>query len=582
MHRLPPRAPARQPVLQPLSSRLSARLAPLASLTAIATLLLAACGGGGGGGSSNASGPATATAASADPLLVTGLTQACAGCGAATADSYMGPGIGIWARTNDTGAAINLQYAISGVAGKSIWLQLANLGDAAVTMPAAMASAVAAQAISPQSLRAASAEEDTQRAIGEYNRAGWADAARAPRAGADTGNAMLSTFGAPPAPLAASIGTTAMSEGAVRNWYHSDGSLRTATLRKQVTTGDGTRVNVWVENSEAGVTTQMVTELASTFAGSGMVYDQLVGVGGPVWGANSFPDAMLPAGMPVDIVVLNFNRDGKAYGTVGYFWGLHNFLRAKESNSNESISLYLDSETLALGGADGMRAVKTTMAHESTHMQNFYRRQVSMGAAYAYDTWLEEMTAMQMEDFLSGLIVSNYNPIRDVRLPDYYRYSDDNCNLTVFTGFGASCESYAVSGSFGGFLNRQLGMPFFRDLLARRVTSSKQAVDEAIKAVNADWSFDKALVNWRITTNSNMALARSPAGYGYPARTDGAFSLPAIDPSTLAFTTLRKLPPAASMLQGYGSVIAPRADTNGVYSDRVRVPAGVALSVVVY
>src|SRR5262249_24413977 len=145
------------------------------------------------------------------------------------------------------------------------------------------------------------------------------------------------------------------------------------------------------------------------------------------------------------------------------------------------------------------------------------------------------------EDFLSGAIITGFNPIRDIRLPDYYRYSDYNCNLMAFTGFGVSCESYAVSGSFGGFMNRQLGMPFFRDLLTRQVAGSKQVLDAAIASARSGWSFNTALVNWRVTTNSNMPASRTPANYGYPAWTDGTYTLPAIDPSTAAYTTLRNL-----------------------------------------
>lgn len=557
---------------QPFSTGLTA----LAAATALA---LAACGGGGGdGGTTTTTTAQAAPPATAEPLLVNGLDQACSTCGAATASSYAGTDVGVWGYRSQSSATTDVQYAISGVAGKSIWLQLANLTDTAAALPSATSSKVAAEMIAPQSLSQASADEATQRAIGEYNRKGWADATR------PSGDPMLSTLSAP-APLAAGIGTVGMNENATRSWYHTDGTLRPATLRKQVVASDGTKVNVWVETAEAAnVTDSMVLDLATTFAGSGMVYDRLLDLGGKVWGANQFGTSMLPAGVPVDIVVLNFNRDGKAYGTVGYFWGLHNFLKSKEANSNESISLYLDSETMSVGAADGMRSIKTTMAHEATHMQNFYRRQVTMGAEHAYDTWLEEMTAMQMEDFLSGVIVSNHNPIRDVRLPDYYRYSDYNCNLTTFTGFGVSCESYAVSGSLGGFLDRQLGIGFFRDLLARPGTDSRTVLGNAIKAARTDWNLEQALINWRATTNSNMPMDRTPAGYGYPQWTDGVYALPAIDPSAATYTMLRKLPAAApSMLQGYASYIATRsANNSGVYSDKVRVPAGVALSVVVY
>ncbi len=291
----------------------------------------------------------------------------------------------------------------------------------------------------------------------------------------------------------------------------------------------------------------------------------------------------MPDGQPLDSGILNFNQDGKPFGTVGYFWSMHNFLKSSAPNSNEAISLYLDSETMALGGAKGLQSIKTVMAHEGTHMQNFYRRQVKMGPAYAYDTWLEEMTAMQMEDFQSHDIDPTYNPIRDVRLPDFYRYSDYNCNLLQFTGFGAICESYAVSGSFGGFLDRQLGLPFYKDLLTRATTGSKDALDQAIRAAQPGWTFEQALLNWKVTTTTALPAASAPAGFGYPAWSDGTFVLPQIDPSLPGYAALRKLPAAVpAFLQGYGTYAAARSDSNGVYSDKVRVPAGAALSVVVY
>ncbi len=41
-----------------------------------------------------------------------------------------------------------------------------------------------------------------------------------------------------------------------------------------------------------------------------MIYDLLTGIGGAVWGANAHPDTVLPAGQPIDIVILNFDGNG--------------------------------------------------------------------------------------------------------------------------------------------------------------------------------------------------------------------------------------------------------------------------------
>ncbi|WP_204277729.1 M30 family zinc metallopeptidase, partial [Enterobacter hormaechei] len=77
------------------------------------------------------------------------------------------------------------------------------------------------------------------------------------------------------------------------------------------------------------------------------------------------------------------------------------FTTTSQPLSNQSLSLYVDSETIYLGGNDGLNTVISTLGHEFTHMANFYQRGVLHGSQYMYGTWLEEMTAMTMEDVLS-------------------------------------------------------------------------------------------------------------------------------------------------------------------------------------
>ncbi|MGO4307386.1 M30 family zinc metallopeptidase [Cupriavidus sp. RAF12] len=555
----------------------------LPALTAVAALTLAACGGGGDSGSAT-QGPA-GSPGSSGPLLVNGLDQACSAggqCSAATAASYSGSGTGIWGRANASTAAQDVQYSISGVAGKSIAMMLTNLTGQSVAMPSvplsSMVDASSLARLSPQALTAEADDEASRRAIGDFNRTGWIDAIQASQP-------MLRSMSAPPVQQS----TAGLGVGATKTWYHTDATMRLATLQQQVTATDGTIVNLWVENSQFGVGANQISlttvgTLATAFAGTGQIYDMLKDIGGPVWGPNSYGTQVVPAtGQPIDIVILNFNNDGKPYGSVAYFWGLHNLSKTTDPRSNESISLYLDSETLALGGSAGMQAMKLTMAHEGTHMQNFYRRGIMMGPSYVYADWLEEMTAMQMEDFLSHSIDPTFNAISNVRFPDFYRYSSYNCNILQFTGFGTPCESYSVSGSFGGFLDRQLGLAFYKDLLTRQTADSKTALNQAIVAAQAGSSFEQQLLRWKVTTSSGMPAAKSPTGYGYPARTDGTYVLPEIDPSASVYASLRKLPVVLpSLLEAYGTFPVARSATNGVYSDKVRVPAGATLSVVVY
>jgi hypothetical protein len=555
----------------------------LPALTVLAALALTACGGGDNAATATTTqqqaGDTNTPVVPTQPLLVTGLDQACSGvqCSAATSATFSGAGTGIWGHTNAGGTSEDVQFSISGLLGTSISLLLTNVKDTLALMPAglsaSMLDATTVTRLSPQALTADAEAEARRREIAEFNRTGWAEKVAAAQP-------LRQTLGVP-APHAVAV----PGVGSTKSWYHT-GSTRPATLRKQMTATDGTLVNVWVEDSQYnvvnGIDSTIVDDLGAAFAGTGKIYDLLTGIGGAVWGANTHPDTVLPAGQPIDIVILNFDGNGAPGGTVGYFWGLHNLLKTADSRSNESISLYLDSETLALGGATGMKAMKMTMAHEGTHMQNFYRRAVKMGTAYAYDDWLEEMTAMQMEDFLSYSIDPTYNAIRDVRFPDFYRYSGFNCPLLTFTG-GGTCESYSVSGSFGGFLDRQLGLPFYKDLLTRQVVGSKTVLDQAIQAAQPGLSFNLALTRWAATNGSGMPADKAPTGYGYPRWTDGTFELPEIDPASTANAALRKLPASVpTFLQGLGTLPLKRTATNGVYSDKVRLPAGVTLSVVAY
>ncbi|MGO4327396.1 hemagglutinin [Cupriavidus sp. 2TAF22] len=552
-----------------------ARASVIASLLAAA--MLAACGGGGG--------DAPATQATASPPVVPvpsvpapALAPACSGCGAVDGSNYAGSGTGIWEASNTAGTAADLSVAIGGVNGKAVTLLYTN-GATAQPMPALSLSVIQPVVgnLSIQSAQAtgSSQDEQTLRDISEFNRSGWAALAGTKHTASFSGMA-------PPPPQASVIGD-------VKSWYHTDGTRHSATLERSVPGQDGTIVNFWVETTEwtptgSKISNTIVDSLASGFAGAGGIYDMLTSVGGPMWGPHSYSNLISGTGQPVDIVILNFDNNNTPYGTVGYFWGLHNLKNTSDARSNESLSLYLDSETLYLGGAEGLKSMKMTMAHEGMHMQNFYRRGVKAGPQYAFDTWLEEMSAMMMEDFASYTVDATFNAIRDVRFRDYVSYGNGNfnCNLMSFTGFGATCESYSVSGSFGGFLDRQLGLAFYKDLLSRTSsTDSKTVLDQSIKTARADSGFEQELLRWSVTSNSLMPAASSPARFGYPARVEGGFTLPLIDPDKYRAT--RKLPGSvAPTLQPYGSFPVVRTNTGATFSETVRIPAGATLSVVVY
>ena len=476
---------------------------------------------------------------------------------------------------NTTASAVDMPISISGLTGQDVTLVFTDQTGTAQTMPTISLTASHLTTVAASVIQSDDAASAVRRRISGFNRDGWAA-----KAGARGTGPSGSSFG--PTPLRAA----AYMPGATRTFYHEDNTPRSVTLIRTDPTSDGTIVNFWVESTESGtgkVTSAIVNALYAGFVPSGKIYDMLKQTGGPVWGPHVYSDLISGAvAQPIDIVILNFDHNATPFGMVGYFYSRNALTATADPLSNQSVSLYLDSETLYLGGASGMKSELLTMAHEGMHMQNFYRRGVVKGPTFAFDTWLEEATAMMMEDFASQSVDPNYNAIRDVRFPDYidYKAGSYNCSLLTWDPFGAACDSYSVSGSLGGFLDRQLGLGFYKHLLANvSSTDSVAVLDSSIRATAPTSSLGEQVRRFAATSGALMK-APSPIGYGFPARAEGGFTLPAIDPQVLmASRTLTQSLPAT--LQPYASLPVVRKGISGTYTETVKVPAGSTLSVVI-
>lgn len=199
-------------------------------------------------------------------------------------------------------------------------------------------------------------------------------------------------------------------------------------------------------------------------------------------------------------MILNFDRDTES-NVAGYFRALNAFRRVAGTpteRSNEAVAVFVNSTLMYPNKPQGLPVAVLTLAHESVHMQNFYRRGVRPGDAdYAFDGWLEEGTAVMMEDYASEILVKGYNEIRDSRLPQYLRGSLYNCGLMSMPEPGDGCDIYAVWGSWGGYLNRQYGMPLYRNLLNNTTEKSSASVlDAAIRSVRPDSDTVPELRRW--------------------------------------------------------------------------------------
>lgn len=502
-------------------------------------------------------------------------SPSCTNCGATNSTTYSGTGVGVWNKPNTGTAPVDFKVDIGGLVSKDVTLIFTNETNADVAMSSVpLSSQMVAQPARPSLLSSVAANMQPRlaanEAVTEFNRTGFRQHLRSQKV-------RSSTYA-----VNSSVTPAQYAVGNTRAFNYHDGSSRTTILKKQVLLSDGVQLNLWVESSEASeakVSTSLVDQLSSAFSRTGGIYDLLKDTGGPLWGPHNYAE-LLPAGQPIDIVVLNFVPDGQPFGELGYFHAVNSFKKTSMSESNESVSLYLDAESLYLGGAKGVQAIKGTLAHEGMHMSNFYRRGVKMAPDYQFDTWLEEMSAMIMEDAASNAVDVNYNSTRDLRYPQYLSYATYNCPLLDFTGFGSTCESYSVTGSIGGFLLRQMGMAFYKNLLNQNNTISEMALDSAIKAFRPQSSLGIEVRKFAAGAITALPSSSAPAGFNFPARTDGLYTIPVIN--AVSYKPYRVMPTSVpSTLKGYASFPVLRKSVTGRFTETVRVPAGVTLSVII-
>jgi len=216
-------------------------------------------------------------------------------------------------------------------------------------------------------------------------------------------------------------------------------------------------------------------------------------------------------------------------------------------------------------------------------MTNFYRRSVQLskpGTDYAFDTFLEEMSAMMGEDIVAQRVTPGFNSIASGRVPSWLSRSGFNCDPAAWSAdTAAPCFGYDVNGSLGAYLVRQYGVGFYKQLLSNTTsTDSLQVLGNAIQQAGGP-TLPVAIQRW----GANIALLPGdvPSGYGWPARTEQGFTLAAINGSSLASS--RVLPttvPVNLNARGHFPFLR-QPDAQGTYQEQLRVPAGSTLTAVV-
>jgi hypothetical protein len=332
------------------------------------------------------------------------------------------------------------------------------------------------------------------------------------------------------------------------------GGARPSTLRKQVIANERT-INIWVEDSEYNSGKMSAAKIDYIASNIGTVYTNVVKIAGEPWGTHGYSGLIASGSQPLDIVFFNSG------GTVGGYFNPHNDYIGSDSNEAVAIFVYARLDDVS---------TLSTIAHELTHAINFYQRYILMGSNNYYETFLNEMTAVMMQDVIADKISLNVASGRYGSWISAQLYQQDMTDWKY--------SSYNIVSSFGSFLLRQHGIDFYKTLF-RTNGSSMDALDNAIKVYDSG-GLAKALRNWGASI-AMFPAATAPKGFGYPARVnDNGFNLEAFDGN--AYRQHRKLPTSSP------ATLAPNAHfpflrktEKNIYNESFVVPKGVGVSIVV-
>lgn len=489
-------------------------------------------------------------------------------CGAQGSNDYSGNGVGIWRYTNTGMNTVEVPVNLLGTAGRAATLVFTNNSAAGQIM----SQVPLANRVPRDSARPASGDLNSR----PYN--------MIPSRIRDYSPPLTRAAAAPARPdERLSLTRKANLIGSGRTWNDIDQTPRATTLRRTTQTPDGRQVNLWLEDGELGeqrVSNALLDTLINRFAlGNESIYNLATNVAGQPWGPHDIP-GLIDSDQPIDIVLLNFDRDSAPYGLVGFFWALNNFTRAVEPASNESLAFFLDTETLYLAGEAGLRVQMDTLVHEFVHMILFYQRDVLIGTQAVFDTWLEELAAMMMEDLLNNSLDPAYNAMQLDHLPAWLSTGNFNCDITQWDeNYSSDCFSYVVLRPFGAWLLRHYGVDFYRELLSDNSSvMSTEVLDNAIRRAGGA-GFGDAVRRWG-TALALLPGDTSPQGFGFPSRVEQGFTLPSINGPD--YESIRRVPSFRPfLLKAWGHFPVLRSGLDDTFTEVISVPPQTTLSVIV-
>jgi hypothetical protein len=262
-------------------------------------------------------------------------------------------------------------------------------------------------------------------------------------------------------------------------------------------------------------------------------------------------------------------------GWAGYFYGGNNFISTAANPSNQALAFFINTNQIPLDP----NFYVSTLIHEATHMAAFYQNNVVRNKNWT-KIWLDETFAMMSEDIITPSLI-DYNKISQYRLVNYMK-SGGNTSLNQWLDLSGG--HYDMGGTLGAFLNRQYGTSIYRQLISACITGTEKT-DEYTCLNNLIISsgglgIKEDLAKMGASIFSKMPATAIPAGYGFPARTDGTYNLQAIDLSLYSLAAASPVTTYSSMSQTYFKELIATGKTRYIRNN-VIVPADTTLQVVI-
>ena len=523
----------------------------------------------------------TVTVTSQPAIINNTFSVACGAsdCGTMNATTYSGSSIGVWRYNNTTASPASINIDISGVsAGKQVTLAFTNGSNSNASSAPAFGTQASlepnADSLSSQSLFLRGAKKilhDTQEEKHHHmleRNASLKARLHALKISSDTKSNAAK-------PLA----TPALN--ASKNWvdYFDDTPVTYTTTNRHVCTlPNGRKVVFWQDNSDTYVTPAILTTF--TTAGCGASGGEVGGFArindllGDAWGSHSYNNLIKDTATAKQDINVIFVKTSVSAGWAGYFYGGNNFTSTASNPSNEALAFFINTN----GIPSDVDYYVSTLFHEATHMVNFYQNDVKLSKTR--QTWLEETSAMMTEDLVTPA-VTGYNKIISYRLPAYLGTGG---NISLNTWPDLSSNHYHMGGAFGAFLNRQYGINIYKQIVSGCISGSAKtdsyACLDSVLLNNGSFGIKEELTRMGATLYARMPAAATPAGYGYGAKSYGAYSLAGVDLTAFTISSPISVSTYNSMSQTYLNETIATGKTRYIRNNVV-IPAGTNLQVTI-